>query len=121
MTVQTARPFTDRLRDLHGPCALTYQQIAAMTGVRSHSWIGDLLRAEDPSDVSPPKTEAHFAGFAAAFGCTPEMVRALIAEEWYGVIGSELSHRVRGAATTIDSLCPDDWQAVQRVLSAMAR
>jgi hypothetical protein len=87
--------------------------------VRSTAWFHKLLNSDDPWAVSPP-SRADAEAFSKVIGRgSPDFVMALIAEEWFGIVRSEDTARVRGIAGQLDALSDADFRLVQQMVTRL--
>ncbi|GAA3461049.1 hypothetical protein GCM10018963_30620 [Saccharothrix longispora] len=93
--------------------------------VRSHGWWRNVVvfgawSGPGESRVAPPPPEA-MTGIAKLFGTTEEHVKAMVAEDWYGVApASGPSGRVQRLALLIDRLSEPDADLVESILRRIA-
>ncbi len=114
------RPFTQHLRDLRDVAGLRYQDLAdGSKGCRSTAWFHKLLNNDDPWVVSPPGPD-DWEPLAKLVGRDAQEVREFIAEEWFGIVPSEETARVRGLAQQIDALQEHDFRLVKQLLTRLA-
>jgi transcriptional regulator with XRE-family HTH domain len=119
-SVNAQRPLTTKINDLRQRAGMRYADLARESDeVRSTAWFNKLVNGTSPWVVSPPSNDT-LDGFAELLNATVDDVRAWIAEEWYGVVPSELSARVRGLATRVDALSPQDYRLVDALLDRLS-
>jgi hypothetical protein len=119
-SVNAKRPLTTKINDLRQQAGMRYADLARECDeVRSTAWFNKLVNGSTPWVVSPPSDDT-IDGFVRLLGGTADDVRAWIAEEWYGVVPSELSARVRGLAARVDALSPQDFRLLDALLTRLS-
>ena len=119
-SVNRARPFTEALRELRDVGGMRYEDLVRESSrVRSTAWFHKLLNSDDPWAVSPPNRADAEAFSAMMAGRSPEYVLAMIAEEWFGIVRSEDSARVRGIAPDLDRLNESDFRLVRQIVTRL--
>lgn len=117
MRKNTREPFRDAVQALRDQ-GVKYQDLHLdAQRVRSTAWFNNLVN-NGASAVSPPTADA-VEGFAALFKTTPERVKEMIAEEWYGVRMEELSPTVQHLASRIDALDEADVKLVESLIQRL--
>lgn len=111
------RPFTQRVVALRQTKRLTYQGLArGCRNQRSSAWFNTLVNRGGTWGVNPPP-QAAFDGLCALLGVAEEELRAMIAEEWFGVTRSAASDRMKEIGMVLDRLSQEDYELV----TALAR
>lgn len=115
------RPFTRRIMEVKDRRGYRYADLEARCNrARSTAWFNNVVNGRP---VSPP-TDSTLADLAALLETTERHVAEMVAEEWYGVMVTDHSPRVRALAPRLDALSKDDAalveQLIQRLLPAEA-
>jgi hypothetical protein len=118
---RTSRPFTDRVNYLRLERKYRYQDLVTRSDeARSSAWFNNLCNSSNPWVVGPPTLDA-IPGLARLFEVSEARVSAMIAEEWYGVGGTNVSARAHQLAPTLDVLTDDDFARVEDLVTRLAK
>ncbi len=119
IAVNVQRPFTSRIEALRRKGMRFVDLQNGCDEARSSAWFNKLINSSSPWVVSPPGRDT-LAGLSALTGASKRQVREWIAEEWYGVVPTEQSARVRGLAGRLDALGDEDFALVETLVQRLA-
>ncbi len=113
MTARTNRPFTDRVNVIRDR-GFRYSDLArGCQDARSSAWFNNLCNSGDPWKVGPPSAKA-IPDLAGLLGVSQKHLKAMVAEEWYGVDrGDEVSARVQAIGPVLDELTEADYARIE--------
>jgi hypothetical protein len=111
------RPFTAKVNELLAS-GLRYADLETQLGhARSTAWLNNLVNG-GRWRVNPPSKDT-FPPFAQLFKTDVAEVCRMIAEEWFGIVQSATSPRVRALASRLDALASGDVQLVEALVQRL--
>lgn len=113
----SGRPFQAKVNDLRDR-GLRYADLEAQSDrARSTAWFNNLVNG-GPWQVDPPRKNT-FERFARLFKTDEAEVRRMISEEWFGIVQTSTSPRVRAIASRLDALDSDDFELVEALVQRL--